>query len=313
MNTPAPTVHNPVLLGALLSHLPDDLSGHKIVDCTLGGGGYTTAFLERGAHVLACDKDDVAILRAEKNLVPTYPNLTLFHGNFADLKDALSFADWDNADAIVADLGLSSDQLDTPERGFSFNANGPLDMRMGQKRDDVATAADILNTWDEQALFVLFKKFADEPRARPLVKKILVFRGEKLFETTQDFVNVIEQIYPYNPALKRRHPAQRLFQAVRMAVNTEEADLENLLTAAPSVLAENGQIMVVTFHSVEDRMVKAAFRPHCAEQRDAYGRTVAKANFHQPIRKIVADEVETEANPRARSATLRILKQGAKV
>ncbi len=303
------TVHIPVLLDAILDHCPLQ-PGQRVIDCTFGGGGYTSAFLAAGAHVLALDQDASALHR-RPDLTAAYPQtLQVHHGSFAHLATILSTYNEADADLIVADLGFSSDQLDTPERGFSYQTAGagnyPLDMRMNNTG---LTGADILNQSTPHDLTTLFRTLADEPRAKPLAHQIVQQRTEKPIATTHDFLHAIEAVYPPRPGLHRRHPAQRLFQALRMAVNQELPALEALLPQARDALRPGGTLAVVTFHSLEDRMVKNFMRDQCEPTRDHIGREISKSAFFLPKRKVEPSVTEVEANPRARSATLRLLRR----
>jgi 16S rRNA (cytosine1402-N4)-methyltransferase len=297
------TVHTPVLLQGILAQL-GPLGGKRVVDGTFGGGGYTAAFLDAGASVLALDRDKHALDRGRTLKKKYGENLTLMHENFANLEQALAAQGWAQVDAVVLDLGLSSDQLDNPARGFSYQAEGPLDMRMGEHGQ---TAADILNKAREEKLVEIFRTYGDEPKARPLAQRIVARRKEQPFKTTQDFLALIEKVYPPRPGLNRRHPAQRIFQALRLEVNEEMIALETVIPQAARVLAPGGKLAVVTFHSLEDRGVKRLFRALCEPTRDAIGRQTAPGAYRQPVRKVVPTAEEVEQNPRARSAILRVL------
>ncbi|MDD9911957.1 MAG: 16S rRNA (cytosine(1402)-N(4))-methyltransferase RsmH [Alphaproteobacteria bacterium] len=299
------TVHIPVLLAGVLAQL-GDLKNKKIVDGTFGGGGYSTAFLEAGAHVLAIDRDTVALERGKKIQEKYQGKLSLSHGSFADLNEILKKNGWDGADAIVLDLGISSDQLDTAERGFGYQNDGPLDMRMGNTG---STAANILATASEHELASIFKNYGDEPKAKPLAKKIVQQRKEQPVTTTREFLELIEQVYPPRQGLNRRHPAQRIFQALRIAVNDELKAVEEVVPQAIENLNVGGKFCVVTFHSLEDRFIKNAMRDICQSELDNVGRLVKQANFRQPVKKVVPTQEEVENNPRARSATLRVLER----
>jgi 16S rRNA (cytosine1402-N4)-methyltransferase len=292
-----------VLLEGVLKQL-GPLGGKHVVDGTFGGGGYTAAFLDAGARVLALDRDERALKHGHQLKEQYGDRLTLMHENFANLEQALATQGWAGVDAVVLDLGLSSDQLDDPARGFSFQATGPLDMRMSPYG---RTAADVLNTTREEKLVEIFRTYGDEPKARPLAQRVVSRRKEQKFETTQEFLALIEQLYPPRQGLKRRHPAQRIFQALRLAVNEEMAALEAVVPQAAQALRPGGKLAVVTFHSLEDRVVKRTFRALCEPTRDAVGREIAPPAYRQPVRKVSPAEEEIEQNPRARSATLRVL------
>ncbi|MFZ2619375.1 MAG: 16S rRNA (cytosine(1402)-N(4))-methyltransferase RsmH [Alphaproteobacteria bacterium] len=305
-SVPATTVHVPVLLEGVMQQL-GELKDKKLIDGTLGGGGYTTAFLHGGASVMAFDQDAVAIERAQKTILPQHKkSLILVHNSFAHMAEEAVAHGWEKVDGIALDLGISSDQLDTPDRGFTYQQNGVLDMRLGQTG---RTAADVLNRSDERELADIFYYFGDEPKSRPLARAIVQTRKTQPFQTTSDLLKVIEQIYPPRVWLKRKHPAQRLFQAVRMAVNNEVDALAAVIPQAASLLAEGGKLCIVTFHSIEDRMVKQAYRELCQPVLDGVGRQIAEGDYFMPVRKVVPTDAEVAANPRARSGTLRVLQR----
>ena len=299
------TVHVPVLLDGVLAQL-GNLSGKKVVDGTFGGGGYTSAFLQKGAHVIGIDRDPRALARGSQLQEKYADSLALVNSTFADLADALDAQGWEEVDAIVLDLGLSSDQLDTPERGFGYQNDGPLDMRMGSTGK---TAADLLNQSKEPELADIFYHYGDEPKARPLAKYIVHIRQEQPIETTKQLLEIVEHIYPPRKGLNRRHPAQRIFQALRIAVNDELKQVEGVIPIAASRLSVGGKLAIVTFHSIEDRLVKKGFRDLCEPELDMLGREVSPAKFKQPVRKVVPTDVEIENNVRARSAILRVLER----
>ncbi len=299
------TVHIPVLLEGVLAQL-GDVSKKRIVDGTFGGGGYTEAFLEAGATVLGIDKDPRALGRAGSLQNKYKKALTLVHDSFANLDAVMEEYGWGDADAIVLDLGISSDQLDNGKRGFSYQKDGPLDMRMDASG---VSAADVLNKEQEVELVRIFREYGEEPRAKSLANKIVHLRKEKPFKTTHDFLEVIEQVYPPRMGLNRRHPAQRIFQALRIAVNEELKAVEDVIPQAVARLAKDGMFIVVTFHSLEDRLVKRAFRKLCEPEMDMVGRLVAKAPFTLPVKKVKPSASEIGENVRARSAILRVIKR----
>lgn len=281
--------------------------GRRLVDATFGAGGYSRALLEAGASVRAFDRDPSAA-RFAAPLATAFPGrFSLAQRRFSELEAGLAEAGMADCDGIAFDLGVSSMQLDEAGRGFSFMRDGPLDMRMGA---DGPSAGDIVNTADEVELAHLIWTLGDERGSRKIAKYIVNRRAERPFERTLDLAHVVEK------ALGGRkgapvHPATRTFQALRIAVNEELAELQAGLDAAERALAPGGRLVVVTFHSLEDRIVKG----YLAERS---GRTPAGSR-HRPPAEIPAppsfellfngarapSEAETAANPRARSAKLR--------
>ncbi len=285
-----------------------DLKGGVFIDGTFGGGGMTAALLEAGAeHVIAIDQDKTALTR-RPDLEKKYQNkLTLMHGNFSDMRTLAENTGVKSVSGIVLDLGMSSDQLDDESRGFAFRLDGPLDMRMDKTKGE--TAAEILNTYSEQALADIFKKYGDEPKARPLARSILKAREIQKFETTKQFLIEIEKIYPLKPMQKRSHPALRIFQALRIQVNREMDALEAALPQAVKMLKVGGRLCVIAFHSLEDRFVKNFMRDLCKYELDHIGRKCGEAKFKLPVKKIKPSTSEIEKNPRSRSAHLRVLER----
>ena len=295
--------HAPVLLGAVLRHLAP-LSGGRFVDATFGGGGYTRALLEAGAGaVVAIDRDPEAVVRGLA-LAAVEPRLRIVAGRFGDLAALVEGA----VDGIVFDLGVSSFQLDQAERGFSFRHDGPLDMRMG---GDGPTAADLVASLGEAELADLFFRYGEEAKSRRVARAVVRRRSERPFTRTAELADVVRHAV----AGGRRSdgqidPATRVFQALRIAVNDELGELERGLAAALDLLAPGGRLVVVAFHSLEDRIVKRCFAAACGRLPNASRHqppvAVAAPTFELLTRKVVvADAAEVAANPRARSARLR--------
>ena len=290
--------HVPVLINAILSTCAP-ISGHWL-DGTFGAGGYTRALLEAGAHhVIAVDRDPLAFDMAA-DWAGTYgPRLTQQEGNFAELDQFGA-----DLDGVVLDLGVSSMQLDQPERGFSFMKDGPLDMRMSQSG---TSAADLVNTASEAELADILYYYGEERASRRIAKAIVQARP---IETTLALAKTIEACLP-RAKPGQSHPATRSFQALRIAVNDEYGALHQGLMAAERALKAGGQLAVVTFHSVEDRMVKRfmADRAGKAHSTNRYAPEMERTapQFTMKTRKAVApDPEEIAANPRARSAKLRV-------
>ncbi len=280
--------------------------GMFIVDGTLGGGGHSRMFLEAGAEVLGIDRDPEALAHARARLAAYGGRFSTWEGNFSGLQDAPPIRDGRLADGILLDLGVSSRQLDAPERGFSFMREGPLDMRMGPS--STHSAAEIVNQWSEAELTRIFFEYGEEPKARRIAAAIVKQRTVNPLETTTKLAACIEAAVGRH---SRIHPATRAFQAIRMAANEELESLAAALDAAPHVLKPGGRLLVITFHSLEDRMVKRFLRHRSARFIDEPGWPEPRANpdfqFELPVRKaIVANAAETSTNPRARSAKLRV-------
>jgi 16S rRNA (cytosine1402-N4)-methyltransferase len=305
------TAHVPVMLPEVLAILaPHD--GGIYLDGTFGGGNYAGAILNSGRCTLwAIDRDPDAIARGAA-LVARYPGrLHLLHGRFGDMLTLLGQHDVSTLDGIVLDLGVSSFQLDDPSRGFSFRADGPLDMRMG---GDGPTAADLVNRLSERDLADLLHELGEERAARRIARAIVAARNIAPIVTTSRLAGIIRGVLP--PDRSGIDPATRSFQALRIRVNDELAEIERALDQAARLLGPGGRLVVVAFHSLEDRIVKrfmvaAAGRAPAPSRHDA--RSLAArphATFRlltpKPLRPTVH---ETEANPRARSARLRALER----
>ncbi len=300
--------HIPVLLEEVLAAVAP-LEGALVVDGTFGAGGYTQAFLEAGASVVAFDRDPDAIAGGQ-TLCDTYGDrLTLVEAPFSQMAQELDQRDFGPVNAVVLDIGVSSMQLDQAERGFAFRYDGPLDMRMAQ---DGPTAADIVNSWSETDLANLFYQFGEERRSRAIAKLICEVRKDWPIKTTRGLATLIEKLMPVRkrgpgPAI---HPATRVFQALRIAVNDELGELARALYGAEQVLKPGGRLAVVTFHSLEDRIVKRFFAEASASHRGSRHLpdvVSSPATFEIVTRRpIVPSDDEMQRNPRARSAKLRV-------
>ena len=294
--------HEPVLAGEVVTFLRP-ASGRTIIDGTLGGGGHSSLLLKGGARVIAFDRDPAALSHA-RGLLSSHGDLfTALEGNFAEAPGALAGMGIASVDGILLDLGVSSHQLDTAERGFSFQREGPLDMRMGRSG---MTAADLVNTASTEELARIFREYGDEPRAIQFAVRIVRAREKKPFATTSELAELI--------AAGRsgpRHPATRVFQALRIAVNDEIGSLERALPAFVSLLAPGGRLAVITFHSLEDRIVKQFFRKHSMAEIDSPTWPAPRPNPDRmldlvTVRSVTASPEELASNPRARSARLRV-------
>lgn len=299
-----PARHIPVLLRAALQAL-EPISAGTFLDGTFGAGGYTKALLANpGVRVVALDRDPTAIAAGQALVDAADGRLTLLQGRFGDLADhTASFAP---LDGVVLDIGVSSMQLDDVSRGFSFRGDAPLDMRM---ETSGRTAADILAQADADEIADILYYFGDERASRRIARAIVARRATTPVTTTGDLADLVKRLL--GQKFGEMHPATRTFQALRIAVNDELDELRRALTGAEEVLAPGGRLVVVTFHSLEDRIVKQFFA-----QRSGRGRARSRLLPGEPAlpastfaligaQPVTADDVEVAANPRARSAKLR--------
>jgi 16S rRNA (cytosine1402-N4)-methyltransferase len=297
--------HLPVF-PAEIAHWMEAGPGRFIVDGTLGGGGHSELFLTAGARVLGVDRDPEALAHARARLAEFGERFSTWEGNFSQIQEIPGILHGEKADGLLLDLGVSSRQLDSAARGFSFMREGPLDMRMGPSSPH--TAAEVVNQWPEADLVRILFEFGEEPRARRIAAAIVKQRAIRKFETTLDLANCIEAAIGRHG---RTHPATRAFQAIRMAVNEELESLAAALAAAPAVLKPGGRLLVITFHSLEDRMVKRFLRHRSTPFIDDPGWPEPRPNpdfqFQLLARKAITPTAEeTSLNPRARSAKLRV-------
>jgi len=299
--------HIPVLLEEVLAAL--DVSDEEtIIDGTFGAGGYTRALLAQNpeCRVMAIDRDPDAILAGASMVASFDGRLTLVQGQFGDLGDLAAEHGFAPADAVVLDIGVSSMQIDDPARGFSFRADGPLDMRMAQAGE---SAADLVNTMEEGALADLIYRYGEERKSRAVAKAIVAARRNAPIMTTKQLADLVASVVYMPP--DAIHPATRTFQALRIAVNDELGELERGLAAAEKILAPGGRLAVVTFHSLEDRIVKQFIADRSGEtpgpsRHMPSAQPRAKTFINLARKAIIAGLNETRANPRARSAKLRI-------
>ncbi|PZV14197.1 MAG: 16S rRNA (cytosine(1402)-N(4))-methyltransferase [Pseudanabaena sp.] len=277
--------HVPVLAEQAIAGL-EIISDGVYLDCTVGGGGHSSLILRsaENVHLVAIDRDEMAIAAANKKLQDFQSQVTFWRGNFCEYKPSIDL----HFDGILADLGVSSTQFDVAERGFSFRESGDLDMRMDNRQ--TLTAAEIINHYKEVELADIFFKLGEERLSRRIARQIVEKRP---FKTTLELANAISACVPASYRHGRIHPATRTFQALRIAVNRELESLEKWLAVAPNWLRNGGKIAVITFHSLEDRIVKHTFR------EDDRLQVITK-------KVIIASDEEIRANPRARSAKLRI-------
>jgi 16S rRNA (cytosine1402-N4)-methyltransferase len=305
--------HLSVLLPEVLSAL-GPVDGRVVVDGTFGAGGYTRALLRQGARVIAFDRDIRVRIFADQ-LSSQFPQtFTWVNRCFSEMEEGLADLGQGQVDAIVLDIGVSSMQLDEADRGFSFMRDGPLDMRMSTEG---RTAADIVNEDDKEEIARILYVYGEEHRSRAIAAAIVRRRDDRPFERTLDLAEVVERALGGRRGAPT-HPATKTFQALRIAVNDELGELERALEAAEGLLKPEGVLAVVTFHSLEDRMVKSFFNeragrlPRASRYAPDTG-VVAQAGPYTLItpKAIVAGEAELKANPRARSAKLRAVRRNA--
>lgn len=309
--------HVPVLLNEFMELL-QPAPGQRVVDCTLGGGGYSMALLGRiqpGGSLLAIDLDQAAIENFSKKLKSQAlkKSVTIAHGNFRDLDKIVRSHHFDGLDGIVADLGLSSFELDQSGRGITFQKKEVLDMRFDQAAKS-ETAAFMLNNYSEQQLTEIFTKYGEEPFSRLIVKGILRSRAEKEIKYTTELLEIITESVPRRFTHKAKDSARRVFQALRIAVNGELENLEQMLPKALELLKSGGRLAVVSFHSLEDRMVKHFFQeasrgcicppdfPECRCGRSPAAKTLTR-------KPVTASRKELLDNPRSKPAKLRVLQK----
>ncbi len=302
--------HYSVLLNECIEALnihPDGI----YVDGTLGMGGHSEQIAKRltTGRLIAIDRDEMALDRARERLAPYADRITFVHGNFRDLPQLLADAGVSGADGMLFDLGVSSPQLDNPERGFSYMADAPLDMRMD--RSEGITAWFIVNKWPEEKLKRILYDFGEERYAPRIAQAIVRRRETAPIDTTLELVDVIRSAMPAAALREKQHPAKRSFQAIRIAVNDELGSVSELLDHAVELLNPGGRLAVISFHSLEDRIVKNAIasREHgCTCPREF---PVCTCGFVQTLRSVTRKPIlpstqELEENPRSRSAKLRV-------
>ncbi|MCQ2482323.1 MAG: 16S rRNA (cytosine(1402)-N(4))-methyltransferase RsmH [Clostridia bacterium] len=311
-------VHIPVLFNQCMDGLnikPDGV----YIDCTAGGGGHSSGILDRlsdKGKLISLDKDDEALAECErKKSERGASNWFLVKTDYSQLDEAVHSLDIDKVDGILADLGVSSHQIDIPERGFSYATDGPLDMRMDTTQS--LTAAKVVNTYKEEELARIFKVYGEERYSGRIAAGIVRDRRDNPFTSTIQLADRIVSYIPGKGRNEQQHPARRCFQAIRIEVNHELQSVEELLDKGPELLNSEGRFAVITFHSLEDRLVKDKFKllenpctcprefPVCICGKKPIGKVIT----HKPI---IADEEENKINFRAHSAKLRIFEKNAK-
>lgn len=309
-------MHRAVLLHEVVRALQPHPGG-VYVDGTLGRGGHARAILEAAggdARLLALDRDGEALERARMGLGDLARACVFVRANFAEMREVARDRGFDPADGIVLDVGVSSDQLDDPERGFSFMRDGPLDMRMD--RTQSTTAADLVNTRPLSELADLLRRYGEEPRARAIAARIVARREASPFARTAELAGLVAEVY--GGRRERIHPATRTFQALRIAVNGELAALARAVEGGLALLKPGGRMAVIAFHSLEDRIVKQCFAEHegrweAQEQGGVAWRGSLPAVRRLTRKPVVPADEECEQNPRARSAKLRVAEREGKV
>lgn len=281
------------------------------VDATTGGGGHSSEILKRltTGHLYCFDQDSYAFERSKEVLDPIGSNYTFIKANFKDLKKELEARGVNHIDGILYDLGVSSFQFDIPERGFSYNYDAPLDMRMNQEQD--LTAKEIVNYWDFNDLLRIFTRYGEDPFSKQIARAIERERKNKPIETTFELVDVIKSALPQKVLNKKGHPAKQTFQALRIAVNDELRVFEVSINDALDMLNPKGRAVVITFHSLEDRICKTVFKERTTVN---IPKGVPIMDVEAPYelishKPIVASEEELEENNRAHSAKMRVIEK----
>ena len=307
--------HTSVLLEETIENLnirPDGI----YVDGTLGGGGHSheiAGLLTKGGRLIGIDQDEDAIAAATERLAEYKERVTIVRSNYANMKEELNRLGIEKVDGILLDLGVSSFQLDTPERGFTYREeDAPLDMRMDQRQ--TLTARDIVNEYSESELYRIIRDFGEDRFAKNIAKHIVAARKEAPIETTGELTQIIRASIPMKIQSTGGHPAKRTFQAIRIELNKELEVLQNTLDEMSELLNEDGRICIITFHSLEDRIVKTIFRknenpctcpsdfPVCVCGKKSKGKVISR-------KPILPSEEELEVNPRSKSAKLRVFER----
>ncbi len=303
--------HVPVMLDKALEFLQIQSSG-IYVDGTLGGGGHSQAIAKRLSvgHLYAFDRDHAAIERGYERLRPFLDNISIIHDNFENMSSQLHAFGVEGVDGILLDLGVSSFHFDDAARRFSYRHDAPLDMRMDVSR--AFSAYELINTYSVDELTRVFKRYGEEPFARPIAKNIVKTREDAPVKTTEQLVQIIKGSLPQKVLRKKGHPAKKVFQALRIEVNDELETLKSTLKQALDLLKPNGRLVVITFHSLEDRIVKQIFKDASTvdHPKDLPTMPQTTPDFNVLHRKvIVPSETEIEENPRSKSAKLRAIER----
>ena len=306
--------HKPVLLDKTIEMLNIKPNG-IYVDGTLGGGGHSYEVCKRlgeKGQLIGIDQDEVAIFASSDRLKDYKDKVTIVRSNYSEIKQVLHNLGIEKVDGILLDLGVSSYQIDTPERGFSYRENAPLDMRMDTRND--MTAKDIVNGYSQFDLYRIIRDYGEDKFAQNIAKHIIRVREEKPIETTDELTEAIKAAIPMKIRMKTGHPAKKTFQAIRIELNKELEVLKNSLDNMIELLAEDGRLSIITFHSLEDRIVKSSFRknenpctcppkfPICVCGNKSKGTVITR-------KPIVPSEEEINDNKRAKSSKLRVFER----
>jgi 16S rRNA (cytosine1402-N4)-methyltransferase len=303
---PAPQWHTPVMTKQVLAALRP-APGMLFLDCTAGGGGHSSILLEAGASVIALDQDPEALEQSRKRLSGYGDRVRFVQANFRDAVRVLDeMGETRPLNGVLLDIGVSSHQLDDPARGFSLLRSGPLDMRMGPAAG--MTAAEAVNMLPEAELARIFSEYGEEPRARAIAKNLCKLRASQPFETTTQLGEAVESV---SPRRGPRHPATQVFQALRIHVNDELGALREALQTIPTRMAPGARMAVITFHSLEDRIVKVFLRTHSQEWLDRPEWPEPRPNPDRIFKLLTTHPLapspgEVARNPRARSAKMRV-------
>ena len=302
--------HIPVLFHEIMDIMAPQ-PGEVFVDCTLGGGGHSRGFLERmgdDGRLIGIDQDTNALQAAGANLAEFGDRVTYVHSNYNNLDEILNTYAPDGVDGILFDIGVSSHQLDEKDRGFSYMQDAPLDMRMNQSQN--FSAWDVVNTYSEEELHRIIKEYGEERWAKRVAQFIVEFRKEKPVETTGELVDIIKRAIPKGAREEGSHPAKRTFQAIRIEVNDELGVLTRTISVAAKHLKKGGRLGIISFHSLEDRIVKEQFRylasdcicppelPFCQCDKVSEVKILTR-------KPVIATKEELEANSRSKSAKFR--------
>ncbi|UMT81867.1 16S rRNA (cytosine(1402)-N(4))-methyltransferase RsmH [Staphylococcus roterodami] len=282
------------------------------IDCTLGGAGHALYLLNQlndEGRLIAIDQDQTAIDNAKEVLKDHLHKVTFVHSNFRELTNILNDLNIEKVDGIYYDLGVSSPQLDIPERGFSYHHDATLDMRMDQTQE--LTAYDIVNNWTYEALVKIFYRYGEEKFSKQIARRIEAHREQQPITTTLELVDIIKEGIPAKARRKGGHPAKRVFQALRIAVNDELSAFEDSIEQAIELVNVNGRISVITFHSLEDRLCKQVFQEYEKGPEVPRGLPVIPEEYTPKLKRvnrkpITATEEDLDDNNRARSAKLRV-------
>lgn len=305
--------HKSVLLNECIQNL-NIRDGLVYVDGTLGGGGHSYEILKKlngTGKLIGIDRDKIAI-EAATNKLKEFKNFYIVHDNHANILSILNELNIEGADGILLDLGVSSYQLDEASRGFSYMQDAPLDMRMNT--EDTISAFDVINKYSEEKLARIFLDYGEERYSKNIARKICIRREEKAIETTLELVDIIKSAMPSKALNEKQHPAKRVFQAIRIEVNEELTKLKQAVTDSIKALNSKGRLAIITFHSLEDKIVKHTYEemegrctcpkdfPVCVCNYISYGKIITK-------KPIISCKEELEENPRARSAKLRVFEK----